>query len=693
MTKSAPFNPRFPFMLHGGDYNPDQWLHVPGVIDGDFKLFPAAGINTVTVGVFAWTALEPEEGRYTFGWLDDIMDRCAGRGMAAVLATPSAAKPNWMSQKYPEIRRMTPPLPTWGSFGNMQPLREMHGSRHNHCFTSPVYRQKCVEMNTRLARRYAGHPALALWHVSNEYGGSCQCPLCFAAFQKWLQKKYGSLDALNQAWWTAFWNHTFTAWEDINSMDGTICGMRLDWRRFTTEQTVDFFLAESAPLREHAPGVPVCINTTGFVEGIDYWRFAPHLDVASFDSYPCYHDRPDPEAAASAAAMGYDLARSYRRKPFLLMESAPGIALGQPCARVLRPGLHRMKSLQAVAHGSDSVQYFQIRKNRGGYEKFWGGVIDHVGTGQAPNVRMFQEVAQVGRDLQALAPVVGAATPARVAVIFDWEASWALEAAAGPSAHAKKYAAHCAAHHRPFWKRGCGVDIINADGPLDSYDVVAAPSLYLVRGDFAARAEAFVASGGTLVATWLTGVTEDHGLVFQGGFPGSLRKLFGVWAEETDYLYDDESNAAVFADGNPAGLNGPFALKHLCDIVHAEGAEVAATYQRDFYAGGPCVTVNRFGKGEAWYIASDGGHELLDAFYGGLIARKKIPRALCEDQPEGVAAQTRENENGAFTFVTNFSNQPADARLGPAPRVDMLSGAVVSGTTPLPPYGVMVLRN
>ncbi|MCL1888114.1 MAG: beta-galactosidase, partial [Kiritimatiellaeota bacterium] len=305
MNSFPPFNPRFPFLLHGGDYNPDQWLHILGEIDGDFKVFPLAGINSVSIAIFAWTALEPEEGRYEFGWLDDIMDRCAARGMAVVLATPSAAKPGWMAEKYPEIRRMTPPLPMWGCYGSLPPAREMAGSRHNHCFTSPVYRQKCVEMNTRLAKRYANHPALALWHVSNEYGGACQCPLCFAAFQKWLRKKHGTLDALNHAWWTAFWSHTFTAWEDINTLDGSIEGLRLDWRRFCSDQTVDFFLAESAPLREHAPGVPVCINTTGFVEGIDYWRFAPPLDVASFDSYPCFHERPDPEGPAALTALAY----------------------------------------------------------------------------------------------------------------------------------------------------------------------------------------------------------------------------------------------------------------------------------------------------------------------------------------------------------------------------------------------------
>ncbi len=693
MKSFGPFNQKFPFMLHGGDYNPDQWRHVPGTVEEDFGLFPLAGINSVSIGIFAWTALEPEEGRFEFGWLDEVMDRCAKQGMAAVLATPSGAKPNWMAKKYPEIRRMSPPCQGGGWGGNLEPLREVQQTRHNHCFTSPVYRAKCAEMNARLARRYAKHPALALWHVSNEYGGTCHCPLCYAAFQKWLQAKYKTLDALNQAWWSGFWAHTFTAWDQIMTIDPSVEGMRLDWKRFTTDQTVDFFLAESAPLRQHTPDVPVCINTMGFYEGLDYWRFAPHLDVVSFDSYPDYHDRPDPEGLAASSAMWHDLNRSLKcGKPFLLMESAPGTVNWKPINRLLRPGVHRLKSIQAVAHGADSVQYFQIRKGRGGSEKFHAAVIDHVGAKQTPQTRMFQEVAQVGKDLQALAPVVGAATPAKVAVIYDWDARWALDASAGPSKNAKDYFTHCTQHHRPFWKRGVGVDIINGDCRLDDYAVVIAPSLYLLRKGFAERVEQFVTRGGVFVATWLTGIADDSGLVFQGGVPGPLRKLLGIWAEEIDYLYDDETNAANFAQGNPAGLSGQFSLKNICDVIHAETAQVVATYGRDFYAGKPCVTVNTVGNGEAWYIAADGGRDLLDAFYGQLIARQKLPRALDAEQPDGVAAQTRANANGVFTFVCNYANEPRAALLGAAPRVDLLSGKTVAGTVTLPPYGVMVLK-
>jgi beta-galactosidase len=684
-TNYPPVNPRFPFLWHGGDYNPDQWLHVPGTLDEDFRLFPLAGVNSVSVAIFGWAALEPEEGRYEFGWLDDVMDRCAQQGMAVVLATPSGAKPNWMAAKYPEIRRMAQPA------NGLEPVRNTQHTRHNHCPSSPVYREKCVQLNTQLAERYAKHPALALWHVSNEYGGpQCHCPLCFAAFRDWLRAKYTSLDRLNQAWWTGFWSHAFTEWDQITTIDGSVEGMALDWKRFVTDQTVDFFRTESAPLRSITPDVPVTVNLMGFYEGLDYWRFAPYMDVASWDNYPAYHDRSgQTEATASHVAMSHDLNRSLKGgKPFLLMESSPGPTNWMPINRLLRPGVHRLKSLQAIAHGSDSVQYFQIRKGRGGCEKFHGAVIDHVGH---EHTRMFAEVAQVGADLKALTPVVGASTPAKVGLIVDWEARWALAMSAGPSTAAKDYMGACHAHYRPYWKRGVAVDILNGDSPLDGYDVVLAPSLYLLREGFGARVEAFVERGGTFIATYLTGIADEAGLVFAGGWPGPLRKVLGVWAEEIDYLYDDERNGVTFAAGNALGLCGSHAVTQVCDVIHAETAETAAVYDRDFYARRPAITVNRFGRGEAWYVAAKGGHDLLDAFHGALIARRGLPRALEADLPEGVVAQTRTNGRETFTFVTNFASEAREVQLGPVRRKDLLTGAAVSGTVTLPPYGVQVL--
>lgn len=683
-----PINPKFPFFFHGGDYNPDQWRHIPGTVDEDFRLFPLADINSLSVGIFSWTALEPEEGRFEFGWLDDIMDRAAKQGMGIVLATPSGAKPNWLAAKYPEIRRMTPP----GGDGGKEPVREVQGFRHNHCYTSPIYREKVAAIDAKLAERYAGHPALALWHISNEFNGECHCPLCFAAFRAWLQAKYGDLDVLNHAWWTGFWSHAFTDWSQIVSIDGSIDGMVLDWKRFITAQTANFLRHEATTLRRFTPDVPITTNFMGFFPGLDYWTLAKEVDVISWDNYPLYHERPgETESTAAHVGFTHDLNRSLKGgRPFLMMESSPGATNWFHHNRLLRPGVHRMKSLQAVAHGSDSVQYFQMRKGRGGSEKFHGAVIDHEGT-EKP--RMFQEVAQVGRDLQALQPVLGATTAAKVAIVVDWESNWALGSVQGPLDALKHNPVGTAVrHYRPYWKRGIAVDVVNGDAPLDGYDVVIAPSLFMLRDGFGARVERFVEAGGTFIATWLTGIVGETNLCFQGGFPGPLRKVLGIWAEEIDYLYDDEKNSLEFKDENPLGIVQSFETSLVCDVVHAETAETVAVYGRDFYAGTPALTVNRFGKGEAWYIATRGDDAFLDAFHGAIASRLQLPRALEADLPEGVTANVRENDNGRFTFVTNFANEERSVDIGPDPRRNLLDGgAEVSGIVTLPPFGVMVL--
>ncbi len=680
---------KLPFFLHGGDYNPDQWRHVPGIVDEDFRLFPLAGVNSLSVGIFSWTALEPEEGRYEFGWLDDIMDRAAARGMAIVLATPSGAKPNWMAAKYPEVRRVT-------GDGVHEPLRELQCRRHNHCLTSPVYRENVRRIDEALAARYGSHPALALWHVSNEFNGECHCELCLAAFRDWLRAKYGSLEALNHAWWTGFWSHAYTDWSQIEAIDYSVDGLVLDWKRFVSEQTSSFIRNEAEALRRHAPDIPVTTNLMGFFDGLDYARIAREIDIVSWDNYPQYHERPgETETLPAFIGLTHDYMRSLKPgRPFLMMESSPGPVNWYHHNRLLRPGQHRLKSLQAVALGSDSVQYFQIRKGRGGSEKFHGAVIDHVGH---ENTRMFREVAQVGRDLEALAPVFGSVVRPKVAIVFDRESDWALKASQGPLEALKGgYADAVAAHYLPFWKRGIAVDVVDGDAPLDGYSLVIAPMLFMLRDGFAGRVEKFVAAGRTFVASYLTGVVGPTGLCFTGGFPGPLRKLLGVWAEETDYLYDDERNAIECAPGNPLGLSGSFETSLVCEVVHAEGgAEVVATYGRDFYAGEPALTVRRSGRGEAWYLATRADAAFLDAFHGALARRLALPRALAADLPEGVSAHVREGAGGEkFVFVLNFASARREVCLDPGSTYrDLLSGgSTLEGSLALPPFGVAVLQ-
>jgi beta-galactosidase len=681
MGKYQPINPKLPHLIHGADYNPDQWLDRPDILADDLRLMKLANCNAMSVGIFAWAALEPEEGKFNFEWLDRILDQLAADGIYAVLATPSGARPAWLAQKYPEVLRV-----------DADRRRILYGNRHNHCYTSPVYREKVKIINTKLAERYKEHPALLVWHVSNEYGGECHCDLCQEKFREWLQVKYQTLDALNHAWWTAFWSHTYTDWSQIQSPaphgEQSIHGLALDWKRFVTHQTIDFFKAEKAPLKAITPEIPVTTNFMGTYPGLNYWKFAKELDVISWDSYPRWHGEKADWQTAAEVAFVHDLNRSLKQgKPFMLMESTPSMTNWQIVAKKKRPGMHLLSSLQAVAHGADTVQYFQWRKGRGGAEKFHGAVVDHVGHEQT---RVFRDVAEVGAVLKELDPVLGTTVEAEVALLFDWENRWALEEAMGPRQE-KKYEETCHRHYFPFWSRGVPVDVINADQDFSRYRLLVAPMLYMVRPGVGERLADFVAKGGTLVATYWSGIVDENDLCFLGGVPGPLRKTLGIWVEEIDALYDGEVNYVSMLDGNALGLKGEYKARELCDVLHLETAQSLAVYKEDYYAGRPALTVNRFGQGEAYYLASRNEDCFLGDFYHCLIEKNNIKRVLPAELPVGVTAQVRTDGRQEFVFVSNFTPENQVVDLKDQEFKELRTGERIRGSLTLASYGVKIL--
>ena len=682
-----PISPKCPHFLHGGDYNPEQWP--PDVWDEDMRLMKLARCNAMTVGIFAWVHLEPAEGHYTFDWLDRVMDMLADNGAFAVLATPSAAQPAWLSARYPEVLRV-------GS----DRVRRRHGARVSFCPTSPVFRDKCAAVNERLAERYRDHPALLAWHVSNEYSSQCHCDLCQSAFRRWLRTRYGTLEALNAAWWNAFWGHTFTDWRQVSSPappslgESTILGLNLDWKRFGTDRLVDFFEAEAAPLRRITADVPVTTNlkSNALNAGMDYRRLARRCDVVAWDCYPLYHARADDVEVAAATAFAHDAHRTMKAgRPFMMMESTPSSANWMPVMKLKRPGVHRLASLQAVAHGADTVQYFQWRKGRGGWEKFHGAVVDHCSRADA---RVFREVAEVGEVLARLDDVIGTTVRPAAAIVYDWENRWAVEGAQGPRRQGLDYLGACVRHYRPLWRRGLAVDVVDSCDDFAPYRLLAAPMLYMIRPGVAERIEQFVRAGGVFVTTWWSGIVDERDLCFTGGWPGPdpLRRTLGVWAEELDVLYDDEANAVVAVPGNPLGLRGEYAASTFCDLIHAESAEVLATYARDFYAGRPALTVNRCGDGRAYYIASRNDERFCDDLYGALALQLHLPRALDADLPDGVTVQLRTDGRSDFLFLLNFTPQAHTVDLGRQAFTDMLTDRRVSGSITLAAYGSAVLR-
>ncbi len=693
----APIARKFPRILHGADYNPDQWLRYPEVLEQDLKLMKEASVNVVSLGIFAWSALEPEEGHFSFDWLDTVMDSLHSNGVRVILATPSGARPAWMAAKYPEVLRMS-----------ANRVRNLQGMRHNHCYTSPVYREKAVTINTVLAERYRDHPALVLWHLSNEYGGECHCPLCQDAFRGWLRERYNdSLDELNHAWWASFWSHTFTSWDQIESPaphgERRIHGLNLDWKRFVTHQTRQFLGVEAAPLRRITPDIPLTTNFMGTYPGLDYFKFRDDIDVISWDSYPSWHgvgnipnplgrwdqDGRDFKLAADVAFL-HDLNRSIRGgQPFMLMESTPSVTNWTSVGKLKRPGVHALTSLQAVAHGSDTVQYFQWRKSRGSAEKFHGAVVDHEGSA---NTRVFQEVAQLGSLLGRLEDVVGSRIDADVGLVFDWENRWALEDAEGPRNDGRRaYEETVMAHHLPFWTRGIATDVIDSECDFSSYRLLIAPMLYMIKPGVADRMKAFVADGGTLVTTYWSGIVDEHDLCFLGGFPGPLREVLGIWSEELDSLYPVERVPFRFTRDNGLGMYGEYRAQEYCDLVHLEHAEAVAVYSGEFYAGMPALTRNSYGDGEAYYLAARSDERMLDDFYGRICSRYELNGALSGTLPEGVSAQTRVKGDREFLFLMNFAPESRTVELGSGVRNDILRDRNVEGPIVLDGFDAAVL--
>ncbi len=665
-------------MLHGGDYNPDQWPE--SVWADDLRLMDDARCNTATVGVFAWARLEPADGRFDFAWLDRCLDGLAKSGKHVILATPTAAHPAWLSQLHPEVVRMhrdrRPPL---------------HGVRVNYCPTAPAFRMRAARIAGALAERYGRRPELVLWHVHNEYVRYCYCGLCAEAFRGWLRQRHGTLDALNSAWTTSFWSHTYSDWAQIDPPgewvpsggygEYTDNSMNLDWRRFQSDQQADCMALEIAAIRPHS-AAPVTTNLMGTYVDLDVARFAKHLDVISWDGYPLYDQHYDLRTAISIAFQ-HDLMRSLKRdQPFLLMETTPSTVNWIATQRLKRPGVLRMAGLQAVAHGSDSVLYFQWRRSRGGAEKYHGAVVGHDGRNDA---RVFREVAMVGDSLRKLAPVVGSVVRSEVAVIYDWENRWAIDGDVTPAGK-RDYEETCKEHYGWFWRQGIATDVIDMDVDLDRYRVVVAPMLFLLKPHTAKRLDEFVSRGGTLVMTYWSGLVDETDRCFLGDRP--LAATLGIRVEETDATFDDEPNSLVPKPGTP-GLSGEYAARQLLDIVHLEGAEALATYGRDFYAGTPALTRNRRGAGQAFYITSRNDERFHRDFYGWLARDLGLSRAVPGELPEGVSACVRHGDGVDFVFVLNTTAALATVDAGEG--IELESGQPAQRPLRLPPYAVTVI--
>ncbi|MEU7974288.1 beta-galactosidase [Micromonospora sp. NPDC049089] len=673
---SLPLSAKVPF---GGDYNPEQWPE--DVWKQDYRLFDTARIDLVTLGVFDWALTQPAEGTYDFALLDRIVERASAEGRGICLATGTGAHPPWLAKAYPEVTRT-----------DFEGRKHRFGQRHNSCPSSPIFRRLSTELARRVARRYADTPAVLAWHVGNEYGGACYCALCAAGFRNWLRHRYGTLDELNEAWYTTFWSHTFTDWEEIEPPSAltehwrgpdhtAFPGITLDYLRFTSDAMLTNFRDEKAAIRESSPALPVTTNFMGMYRPIDYHRWAPHLDFVSWDNYP-----PD-DTSAARMALTHDLMRGLKDgQPFWLMEQTPSFTACRDVNPLKRPGLMRLWSWQAVAHGADGVLFFQLRASRGASEKYHGAVIGHAGRS---DTRVFREVAELGAELERLGPAsLGARTPARVALLFDWDSWWALELSDGPS-RLVRYQQVVLAYHRALWDAGVDLDVVAVAADLSGYDVVVAPALHLLKGDLPQRLEAAATRGGSVLTTYLSGRVDENDQAFLMDVPGPLGQLMGVRVDEWDARGPEVVNTVRLGDGaDQVDVDASL----LFELVIPQGAQVVGTYQADFYAGTPAVTRNSFGAGDGWYVAAG-----LDQAGVSWVVRQVLARhdllGPYPDVPDLESAVRVAADGSRLLFLLNHRAEPVEvtARTG---GVDLLTGdrTAAGGALRLPAYGVVVLE-
>ncbi|GAA4611547.1 beta-galactosidase [Actinoallomurus liliacearum] len=666
MTRTDGRLTRIPGLLYGGDYNPEQWPEE--VWEQDVRLMKEAGVNLVTVGVFSWARLQPGPDTWDFGWFDRLLDLLAGSGIGVDLATATASPPAWLVRAHPEVLPVT-----------AEGVRLEFGSRQHYCPSSPVYRRAAVRLARALAERYHDHPALALWHVHNEYGDhvtECFCPTSAADFRRWLRERYADLTALNAAWGTAFWSQRYGAWEEIEpprAAPGPVNPTQvLDWRRFCSDALLACHRAEKAVLDEVRGDVPVTTNFMSMFKALDYWAWAAEEDLVSDDAYP---DPADP-AAHIGAALNYDLMRSLKGgRPWLLMEQAPSGVSWRPVNVPKTPALQRLWSLQTVARGADGVLHFQWRASRAGAEKFHSALLPHRGVASP----RWAGTVGLGRELARLGEVAGSRLIADVAIALDWDSWWALELDEHPSSRLRLREL-TASWYAPAHARNVTVDFVPPGAPLDGYRVVLAPNLYLVTEATARWLTAYVERGGRLVCGCFSGVADEHDHIHDGGCPGPLRDLLGVAVEEFWPIADGDATEVAAGDR-------VLTATLWSEWLTATTAEVVGAYAAGPLTGRPAITRNDHGAGRAWYVGCHLGEDvgvLLDAVFADAGVRPVLA------VPDGVEVTRRDGPDASYLFLLNHGGADTDV---PVPDgVELLTGTAVRGTLRLPALGAAVLK-
>ncbi|MFI1359305.1 beta-galactosidase [Streptomyces sp. NPDC020898] len=659
-----------PRLMYGADYNPEQWPRE--VWEEDVRLMREAGVNVVSVGIFSWARIQPTADAWDFGWLDDVMDLLHEGGISVDLATATASPPPWLTTAHPEI------LPVTAAGETVWP-----GARQHWRPTSPVFRTHALGLVRKMAERYANHPALVAWHISNELG--CHNIYDFSddaarAFRDWLRARYTTLDALNHAWGTAFWSQRYSDWAQI--LPPRLAGshpnptQQLDFKRFSSDALKDYLVAERDILREYTPEVPITTNfmVMGGTKGMNYPDWAGEIDFVSNDHY--VHPGPqDRDELSFSANLTSGIAGG---RPWFLMEHSTSAVNWQHVNVAKRPGELARDSLLHVAHGADAVCYFQWRQSAAGAEKYHSAMVPHAGA----DSEVFRAVAALGQTLKDLAPIAGSEREtARVGIVFDWESWWASEQDSHPTA-LLDYRQEGLNWYSALLSLGIRADVVTTRTEFSRYDVLITPVLHMVPATLAKDLTRYAETGGHLVTTYFSGVVDENDHIWLGGYPGALRDLLGIRVEEFGPLLDGES---VEVDGGGTGT----VWTDRVEVTDPE-VEVLAHYRTGAYAGRPAVTRRTTGGGSASYVSTRLGTDGLAALLPTLLATAGVDSELPEPARGRIELTVRQGGGSRFLFLVNRTEETV-----PLPGLDgerLYGGSDADGVLVLAPREVAVLR-
>ena len=667
---------------YGGDYNPDQWPEE--VWDDDVRLMKKAGVNLVSVGIFSWAKIETSEGVYDFDWLDRIIDKLGEAGVAVDLASATASPPMWLTQAHPEV--------LWKDYrGDVcQP-----GARQHWRPTSPVFREYALKLCRAMAEHYKGNPYVVAWHVSNEYG--CHNRFDYSedaehAFQQWCEERYGTIDAVNDAWGTAFWAQRMNDFSEIVPPrfigDGNFMnpGKLLDFKRFSSDALKAVYIAERDALAEITPDLPLTTNFMVSASGsvLDYDDWGDEVDFVSNDHYFIPGEAHLDELAFSASLVD----GIARKDPWFLMEHSTSAVNWREINYRKEPGQLVRDSLAHVAMGADAVCYFQWRQSKAGAEKFHSAMVPHAGEDSA----VFRDVCELGADLNKLSDegILGSRlAKSRVAVVFDYESEWATEHTATPTQHVH-HVDEPLAWFRALADQGVTADVVPVRGAWDGYEMVVLPSVYLLSEETTRRVRDYVVGGGRLVVTYYTGISDEKDHVWLGGYPGSIRDVVGVRVEEFMPMGNDFTGVP-----DRLGLSNGAVAHDIADVIGSvDGtATVLATFKDDPWTGMdgvPAIVANTFGEGRSVYVGARLGREGLALSLPEILESLGMAEAGGNDGR--VLHVEREGADGS-RFVFSFNRTHETVRVPVEGEVVVSSFADVDGeTASIKPNGVIVTK-